>query len=269
MDHPLSPSAREEARFFWVGPSLSIYETLSLKSFLATGARVSLYTYDKSLAVPDRVERHDAETVLPLDVLKRYNSGGPDAWARHSDLFRYIMLERFGGWYADLDVICLADRLPETDVYFGNAGKMCAFAGLLKFPKGFPALRDVLVEAERILPEAGEVQLDGGRAVIGTPLLSRVLQRHGLSGRAAPMRDAYAIPYNEALAFFDPDQCDALEARLAGATFTHLWNGPGTGCVFRATTARRAAACLIACSCAFASTCRTRAGSATKRWHRG
>jgi len=225
MDHPLSPPASDEVRFFWVGPPLSTYEILSLTSFLATGARVILYSYDKNLSVPEGVELHDAEAVLPLDVLKRYNSGNPDAWARHSDLFRYVMLERFGNWYADLDVVCLADRLPPAEMYFGRSTGMRAFAGLLKFPKAFPALRDVILEAERILPEAGEVQSNTARAVIGTPLLSRVLKQHGLNDRAAPMQDAYAIPYNEALAFFDPGQCKALEARLTDSTFTHLWNG--------------------------------------------
>jgi hypothetical protein len=216
---------RDEVRFFWVGPPLSFYEILSLKSFLGAGARVILYAYDRDLSVPGGVELHDAADILPVDILHRYNAGNPDAWARHSDLFRYVMLERFGGWYADLDVVCLADRLPATDMYFGHAGKMCAFAGLLKFPKNFPALREIILEAERILPEAGEVHLDRGRVVIGSPLLSRVLQRYGLDGRAAPMQDAYAVSYNEALSFFDPAQCEALCARLEGRTFTHLWNG--------------------------------------------
>jgi mannosyltransferase OCH1-like enzyme len=216
---------RDEVRFFWVGPPLSFYEILSLKSFLGTGARVVLYAYDSDLRVPDGVELHDAADVLPIDVLHRYNAGHPDAWARHSDLFRYVMLEKFGGWYADLDVVCLADRLPATDMYFGRAGETRVFAGLLKFPKGFPALREIIQEAEQILPEAaGEVQSHRSRAVIGTPLLSRVLKRYGLDGRAAAMQDAYAVSYQEALSFFDPAQCEALRERLEGSTFTHLWN---------------------------------------------
>ncbi|EKS28781.1 glycosyltransferase [Afipia felis] len=225
MDSVSPPSHRDEVRFFWVGPPLSFYEVLSLKSFLSAGARVILYAYDKSLVVPDGVELHDAADVLPLDILHRYNAGNPDAWARHSDLFRYVMLERFGGWYADLDIVCLADRLPQVEMYFGRSSGMRAFAGLLKFPKGFPALREIIPEAERILSEAGDVQANKTRAVIGTPLLSRALKQHGFNDCAAPTQDAYAIPYNEALAFFDPSQCEALEVRLADSTFTHLWNG--------------------------------------------
>ena len=216
-------SSRDEVRTLWIGPPLSFYEILSLKSLLATSARVILYSYESDLAVPDGVELHAAEAVLPLDILKRYNAGGPDAWARHSDLFRYVMLERFGGWYADLDIVCLANALPQGEMYFGRASETRIFAGLLKFPKGCSALRDLVLEAKRILPEAGDVST--ARAVIGTPLLSRILQRHGLDRLAAPSRDAYEIASHEALAFFDPEQCEALERRLAGSTFTHLWNG--------------------------------------------
>ncbi|CAM5432086.1 Mannosyltransferase OCH1 OS=Afipia felis OX=1035 GN=NCTC12722_02768 PE=4 SV=1 [Afipia felis] len=216
---------RDEVRFFWVGPPLSFYEILSLKSFLRAGARVILYAYDRDLSVPDGVELHDAADVLPIDVLHRYNAGHPDAWARHSDLFRYVMLEKFGGWYADLDVVCLADRLPQEETYFGRAGETRVFASLLKFPKGFPALRDVILEAERILPEAGEVKSDVARTVIGAPLLGRILQRHRLDRLAKPERDAYAVPFNEALGFFDPGQCEALKARLADSAFAHFWNG--------------------------------------------
>lgn len=225
MNSPPPPSLRDEVRFFWVGPPLSAYEILSLKSFLSAGARVILYAYDKSLAVPDGVELRDAAEVLPLDIFNRYNSGNAKAWARHSDLFRYVMLEKFGGWYADLDIVCLADALPQGEVYFGRANEARIFAGLLKFPKGAAVLKELVAEAERLLPQADTMTEDKARAMIGTPLLSRMLQQHGLDRLAAPTRDAYAIPFNEALAFFDPAQCEALLARLEGCTFTHLWNG--------------------------------------------
>src|SRR3569623_1790835 len=120
MENP-PPHSRDEVRFIWAGPPLSFYETLSLRSFLSVGARVILYSYEKSLAVPEGVELRDANEVLPVNILERYNTGHADAWSRHSDLFRYVMLEKFGGWYADLDIICLADHLPPDEMYCGRA----------------------------------------------------------------------------------------------------------------------------------------------------
>lgn len=227
MENP-PPHSRDEVRFFWAGPPLSFYEILSLRSFLSVGARVILYSYETSLAVPEGVELQDAGEVLPVDILERYNAGHADAWSRHSDLFRYVMLERFGGWYADLDIICLADRLPPEEIYFGRANAARIFAGLLKFPKGAAVLKELIGEANRLLPQAGAMTQEAARAMIGTPLLSRILQEQGLDRLAAPTRDAYEIAFNEALAFFDPAQCEALCTRLEGCAFTHLWNGAWT-----------------------------------------
>jgi len=224
MENP-PPHSRDEVRFFWAGPPLSFYETLSLRSFLSVGARVILYSYEKSLAVPEGVELRDANEVLPVNILERYNTGHADAWSRHSDLFRYVMLEKFGGWYADLDIICLADHLPPDEMYFGRANEARIFAGLLKFPKGAAVLKELVAEGNRLLPQADAMTAAAARAMIGTPLLSRILQQHGLDRLAAPTRDAYEIAFNEALAFFDPAQCETLRARLDGCTFTHLWNG--------------------------------------------
>jgi len=222
------PHSRDEVRTFWVGPPLSAYEILSLKSFLCTGARVILYSYEPGLAVPAGVDLRDANEVLAVGILERYNAGNTKAWARHSDLFRYTMLEKFGGWYADLDIVCLADRLPLGEMYFGRANEARIFAGLLKFPKGAAVLKELVAEAEQLLPQAEGISEDAARAMIGTPLLSRMLQQHGLDRLAAPARDAYEIAFNEALAFFDPAKCETLRARLDGCTFTHLWNGAWT-----------------------------------------
>jgi hypothetical protein len=227
MENPPLHSS-DEVRTFWVGPPLSIYEILSLKSFLSVGARVILYSYEKGLVVPEGVELRDANEVLPVGILERYNAGNTKAWARHSDLFRYVMLEKFGGWYADLDIVCLADALPRGEMYFGRANEARIFAGLLKFLKGAAVLKELVAEAEQLLPQAEGMSEDAARAMIGTPLLSRILQQHGLDRLAAPARDAYEIAFNEALAFFDPAQCEILRARLESCTFTHLWNGAWT-----------------------------------------
>ena len=63
-----STMQREEVRTFWTGPVLSYYEILSLKSFVATGARVFVYSYEKDLEVPDGAELVDAAEILSGEV---------------------------------------------------------------------------------------------------------------------------------------------------------------------------------------------------------
>ncbi|HEY6733687.1 MAG TPA: hypothetical protein VI256_07810, partial [Roseiarcus sp.] len=65
MQSTPSPHRREEVRAFWTGPRLSPYEELSLLSFVATGARVLLYSSDMTLRVPDGVELMDVNELLP------------------------------------------------------------------------------------------------------------------------------------------------------------------------------------------------------------
>lgn len=222
------PHSRDEVRFFWTGPPLSFYEILSLKSFLSAGARAILYSYDKNLAVPDGVELRDAGELLPADVLRQHNAGSDKGLSRHSDLCRYIMLQRHGGWYVDLDVVCLRDHLPPAEMYFARANAAIIYNGIMKFPAGSPALGDLIARAQEILPAAERALTEDARVVLGPPLLSRVLRDHGLDGRAEPVSKAYEISIQETLAFFNPSQCGEVEARLADKDFTHLWNAAWT-----------------------------------------
>ncbi len=223
-----SAARREEVRTFWTGPPLSFYEILSLKSLVATGARVVLYSYENDLVVPEGVELRDAREILSDEVLQRHNADSDKGWSRHSDLCRYIMLQRFGGWYVDLDVICLRDHLPSAEMYYARADAATIYNGIMKFPAGFAALGDLIAQAEKILPVADKALTEEARVVLGPPLLSRVLRDHGLDDRAQPRARAYEIPFQEALAFFNPAQCGEVEARLADSDFTHLWNGAWT-----------------------------------------
>ena len=223
-----SAARREEVRTFWTGPPLSFYEVLSLKSLLATGATVVLYSYEDHLIVPDGVELRDANDILSEEVLRQYNADSDKGWSRHADLFRYIMLHRFGGWYVDLDVICLHDHLPSAGMYVARADAATIFNTIMKFPAGCPALADLVARAQRILPTADRALTEEARVVIGPKLLSEVLSEHGLDDRAEPRTKAYEIPFQEALAFFNPAQCAQIEARLTDSDFAHLWNGAWT-----------------------------------------
>src|SRR5260370_16651024 len=112
MNSNLPPSQRKEVRAFWTGPSLSLYEKLSLNSFVATGARVQLFSYENDLAVPDGVELVNANELLPGPVHQFRHASGDKSLALHSDLFRYVAIEKFGGWYVDLYIVPIPSRLP-------------------------------------------------------------------------------------------------------------------------------------------------------------
>ena len=91
---------------FWTGPPLSPYELLSLQSFIAAGARVSVYSTTRRCGFPTAsncsTRASFGRTGTPI-----FLPDGDPSPALHSNLVRYAALQRFGGWYADLDMICL------------------------------------------------------------------------------------------------------------------------------------------------------------------
>ena len=124
---------------FWTGPPLSLYELLSLQSFIAAGARVSVYSTSKTLRVPEGVELLDARELWPGPVRRFFYPDGDPSPALHSDLVRYVMLHRFGGWYADLDMICLRG-LPTSKVYLGWQTDQSVNGAIMKFPPHSPVM---------------------------------------------------------------------------------------------------------------------------------
>lgn len=94
----------------WVEGDLRPLETLSCASFLASGYRVRLWSYGRPREMPPGATLCDAREIVPEERIFRDPRG---SLAAFSDLFRYTVLSRFGGLWADMDVICLR---PAADI---------------------------------------------------------------------------------------------------------------------------------------------------------
>lgn len=88
----------------WVYGALSGMEELCIASFLRKGYQVSLWTYGKHLRAPAGCSVRDAREILPEACLFL---NGQQSYAGFSDWFRYAVLQRLGGLYADVDVIAV------------------------------------------------------------------------------------------------------------------------------------------------------------------
>lgn len=94
----------------WVYGELSPLEKLSCVSFARKGFHVKMWTYGDMKEPPHGIEVCDARSVLPETRIFKYSNG---SYAGFSDLFRYAVLLKYGGLWADTDVICL---IPENDI---------------------------------------------------------------------------------------------------------------------------------------------------------
>jgi hypothetical protein len=211
-------AAVAEFRTLWVGPPLSVYEELSLRSLTARGQRVFLYSYDRKLRAPEGVELLDANEIVPGDRIHRFvHRNGEVSLARHSDLFRYEVLKRFGGWYCDLDVVLMADRPPATEFYVGREDETWANGAVMRFP---PNAQLMVAAAESAKALMGST--DWG--AVGPQLLTRMIDEYGLQHLVLPWPVAYPIRTSDVAKLFQPRYRDELEERSAGAPFVHFWN---------------------------------------------
>jgi quercetin dioxygenase-like cupin family protein len=207
----------QEFKAFWVGPPLSLYEEACLKSFLSRGHRVVLFSYDRDLRVPEGVELADAGDILSGDVIAQFrHASGEKTPTTQSDLFRYEMLRRFGGWYIDLDVLLVSPNPPSAEYYFGYEDERYINNAILRFPKGAPVLGEAVDRAKGLIddPEWGQT---------GPKLITNLLAKHGLTERARPYWNAYPIKPQEVRLLFSPAHREQLQERVAKADFVHLW----------------------------------------------
>ena len=127
----------------WIGPSLSIMEQLCIRSFLANGHEFHLYVYEDVGNVPAGTICQDANAIVEskhIFVLKDgFAKGTVSAF---SELFRWELLKQKGGWWVDMDVVCLKPFSIEQETVicssfeaqWGNLANTC----IIKFPAHCP-----------------------------------------------------------------------------------------------------------------------------------
>lgn len=207
---------RQVFRTFWHGRALSLYERACLSSFVIRGFEVELWAYD-DVAVPAGVRRMDARAILPQSRLDGFVHG----IAAFSDLFRYRLLARRGGWWIDTDVVCLRGDIGFPTPFYAWQGADLVNNAVLRLRRGSPLARALVERAEAVLA-AAEAPLHWG--AIGPNLLTDLLRnRHGLH-RARPAAVAYPIDWQDAAMVLDPAARDAVAAAVGDAAFLHLWN---------------------------------------------
>lgn len=170
----------------WVEGRLSLNEQLCIRSFLAHGHAFHLYAYGPLDGVPPGTTLRDAREILPETRIFRYQEGfGKGSLAGFSDLFRLHLLHQRGGWWVDLDVVCLrpfdlaAEHVIATEWSPENPDRLTNC--VLRMPAG-SAL------AAACLAAFDEIDLaQAAFAETGPALVQRVCRATGY--------DQYAVPY--------------------------------------------------------------------------
>jgi hypothetical protein len=136
-----------EVNSLWIGKRLTKLETLCISSFIKNGIGYNLYAYDLPVVVPKDVVLKDAADILPRTKIFRYQAGtfNVGSVAGFSNLFRYTLIDKLGGWWVDTDHCCLQPFPCDADeIYFQQPpkdGELRVTSGFFKAPARSPVLR--------------------------------------------------------------------------------------------------------------------------------
>lgn len=173
----------------WIGSALSQVEKLCVQSFIDHGHEFHLYTYDVVGGVPDGAIIKDGNEILPADKIFRHAGG---SYAPFADWFRYALLNQKGGYWADMDMVCLKPLTFDDEIIVTEGGDGLYTNSLLRFPPAHPFMRAMAqVCAEYKDPHKARFGSIGGPRAI-----TKMILRHNLQAHAKPF--TYFVPLSAA-----------------------------------------------------------------------
>jgi len=219
---------------FWHGPLDRLRQTC-LRSQLAAGHRVTVYSFDTIPGLPDGINNAEAEAILPHAFSEKLRPAEPDGswrdWTalQFSDFFRMRLMARRAGLWLDADVLLLKPvEIDPARPYFawerprqlGNSVLylppddpiVAAFEALMKQDELTPdwlSMRHRLTFALRKLRGGSHRLSDIRVAIFGPAALTALANRSGSARDALPKMSFYAV-HADPKHFFEPSDFSAL-----------------------------------------------------------
>jgi len=228
----------EPVRSLWLGSKLSLLERICAQSWIHHGHRFELFVYDDVGEVQDGVVLKDADSILPRKEIFKWQG----SYAVFADWFRWTLLYEQGGYWVDMDMLCLKPFDFEEALLFGCEHSNAASIGVLKLPAKHPVAREMLSLARDPNRVIGNEKLKlkvkkclrryllfGSRAGMrwgeagGPKAFTRVLKKHGYFHLGKPFTYFYPVdPLNWRCLF---DASLKGERSFYRSTYAvHLWN---------------------------------------------
>lgn len=218
----------EVANFFWYGKPISLYEEMSLKSFIQNGFEVIVWGY-MPLDLPKGATLRYAGEILHPDHLFKYTQGGESRnLAAFSDVFRYNLLaQKPGEWWFDIDCICVKQayefaQLKQNKKFVAaweDPDKRSANCAAITMPdKKFA--EDLVIKQKHICDTVSDIPWAG----IGPRLLTSHCIDTGLADEILSMDAFYPIGYWETNKFYDPEEKQNTVKKCKESYIVHLWN---------------------------------------------
>jgi hypothetical protein len=213
---------------FWHGPLDRLRQTC-LRSQVAAGHKVTVYSFDPVPGLPDGVANAEAAAVLPHAFSEKLRPPQPDGswrdWTtlQFSDFFRMRLMAECAGLWLDADVLLLKPvEIDPARPFFAWERPRQIGNSVLYLPPGDPIVTAFakLMEQEELTPDwlslrhrltfalrrlrGGSNRLSDIRvAIFGPAALTALARREGELQHALPKQSFYAVHADPKL-FFEP-----------------------------------------------------------------
>ena len=233
---------KERVNFFWCGDNLGDMEKACLHSFVFHNFEVNLWSFNKEFEV-EGCNSRDADEIIPglrVDTLvnnQRSLDSTPQGvlhakLAVISDIFRYNVLNKVGGWYCDVDVFCLRDQAEWMRLKAGKPfvianqrpqNKHGAGSAVLNFSEPFAT--SFISEFNQFVEKHKGTTSSWG--AYGPGYLSRYIGSLSMAKHFVSCNSFYPIDYDDYALIYTQKYYDMARNRLQHESSygIHLWKG--------------------------------------------
>ena len=216
------------ANFFWEG-ALTDYEVASITSFIRNDFDVNLWTYSQNSFsnISSEVKIKDASEILPIGLLNKLTQNLQKAnYSSFSNLFRYKLLDVYGGWWFDTDCFCQKNVLEfekiisNRDYVLGLERKNYVGSAVMYFTDT-KLLKQIEDKAYELIKE-NNYRLKWGQ--IGPDLITDVVISNELIDNILDPTYFFPVPPNKIEKIFNPKIEQNEENEISKSFICHTWN---------------------------------------------
>jgi hypothetical protein len=206
----------------WIGEELSLNEILCITSFIHNSHEFHLYVYGNVKNIPSECIIKDANEIIPESEIFYYSEAqsisGKKRPTAFSNMFRYKLLYDKGGYWVDMDMICIKYLRFNDQYVFSSEStfsrSQTVNAGIIKCPPK----SDFAKYCYEVCKNKDKSTLKWGE--IGPKLVCEAIEKYKLQG--------YVKPWN----YFCPIGYDRLNELITPTKIRidmdwyciHLWN---------------------------------------------
>ena len=203
---------------FWMG-KLTTMEKMCIRSFMANGHEFHLYSYGKLDGVPEGCIEKDANEIMPEARVRQM-----PCVQQSADFFRVTMLLKKGGWWADLDTICLRPFDFTTEYVFAGCDWDTTLVQncVIKVPAGSPIMQEWHRRIDTLsAAQVSRLKFQG----IGPELCAQLVSQFGLRHYILPRQLFDPIHFDRVHRIVDPSATWDLTKSYSMHLFHAAWKG--------------------------------------------